>query len=754
MRRRRCLIWGLAAIPLVMTVAPARALSWGRKQTVVLEGQTRTFEATAWSPSTLRLRLDPEGMAEPSVILDPAAQPSAKFKKDREKGSVRLATVRYRATFSGPDYCLKIQDTEGRILLEEPEKGGLSPRAVALCHSPEDTFYGLHVHPNELELWRRGEPAALWMDHRRPVAPWVLSPSGYAVFVHTAWPTSWTLPANSEVLKVNLEKGPLDLFIVVEPSLAGQILALADLTGKPQLPPRWAFGYIQSRWGYSGSAEIQSVAATLRAKRIPCDAMHFDYEWFTNDFEWNKQSFPDPPKNIGALLDKGIQPILIRKPRFINRESIPDGFTSGLTVLTSKGGTTNHIDFTIPRVRWWWWEQHRHIVDLGVRGWLDDEGEWIRPEWQLDAGWARKYHNLYYYYWLLSQDDGHRRDTPNDRYLIIARSSYPGLQRFRTVLWSGDNRVGFHDLGKVEPAYLLGTCFLVQPFDGYDVGGFHGDKCSPELYTRYMQAAMTTPFFWAHGTKNRKREPWAFGPEAEGHCKAAIELRYRLLPYIYTYVREACDTGLSPMRPMIVAFQDDPRFLNLTSQWMLGRELLCAPVLEQGATRRRVLLPEGRWYDFWTGKKHAGGGEIELSVTTDSIPLFVRAGSILPLGPVMQYSTEKPVDPLEIRVYPGADASFSLYEDDGLTVAAERGEFSRILFDWDDRKGRLTIGKTRGRFDGELRRRTIRIVVVAEGRGAGAAESPDAREVFYRGHRIRFSPDQGTASRSKSLNDE
>src|SRR5690242_344121 len=373
-----------------------------------------------------------------------------------------------------------------------------------------------------------------------------------------------------------------------------------------------------------------------------------------------------------------------------------------------------------------YWEMHRPVFALGVDGWWPDEGDALNLP-------SRLVRNRMYW-------EAPQLDRPKERPFALHRNGAAGMQRYASFLWSGDVNSEWETL-KTHVPVAVNVGLTGIPYWGTDIGGFIPTKeLTGELYVRWFQFAAFCPLFRSHGRTWKLRLPWGwntgeYGPEELGGykdkaglpdpkelhnaevepiCRKYLNLRYQLLPYSYTAVREAHDTGLPVMRAMWVHYPDDPKAVERGDQYLWGQSILVAPVTEKGATARSLYLPRGAWYDFWKEEKVEGGRELQRAVDLETMPLYVRAGAILPQGPVKQYATEKIDEPVSITVFPGADGEFVLYEDDGVTYDFEKGKFSRIRFAWDDSNRRLTVSQPGGSPPSEGGAREFLVRVAAE----------------------------------------
>jgi alpha-D-xyloside xylohydrolase len=341
--------------------------------------------------------------------------------------------------------------------------------------------------------------------------------------------------------------------------------------------------------------------------------------------------------------------------------------------------------------------------------------------------------------------DGQRSASDKKRVFILSRSAFAGDQRYGVTAWSGDINSDFLTFARQIPA---GLNFAVSglPYWTTDIGGFvTGDPDDPayrELFVRWFQFGTFSPILRVHGTrKTDQNELWSYGPDAQRILTNFDRLRYRLLPYIYSLAWKTTSESYTPMRPLVMDFRTDVRAQNTGDQFMFGPAFLVNPVTEPAATARNLYLPQSKWYDFWTGSAVTGGRTITADAPLERLPLYVRAGSILPLGPDEEWSTEKPADPIELRIYRGADGDFTLYEDENDNYNYEKGAYATIPLHWDDARQALTIGDRQGQFPGMLESRTFRIVFVSENHGIGVDPSaqPD-KTVPYSGKQVAVVP--------------
>ncbi|HSR34466.1 MAG TPA: TIM-barrel domain-containing protein, partial [Anaerolineae bacterium] len=444
---------------------------------------------------------------------------------------------------------------------------------------------------------------------------------------------------------------------------------------------------------------VRELAAEFRQRRIPCDVIHLDIHYMDGYriFTWSRDRFPDPPRLLAGLREQGFRVISIIDPGVkvdpgyhVHDEGLAhDAFCKLPDGTLFRGpvwpGECYFPDFTDPKTRFWWGGLYRPLLEAGVAGFWNDMNEpaifgGTMPEnlphsYEGQGALHGEMHNVYGLQMARATAEGLRRLRPQERVPLITRAGYAGLQRYALV-WTGDNHSTWTQL-RLGVSMCLNLGLSGVPFCGPDVGGFASD-CDGELLTRWTQIGALTPFFRNHSALGTdQQEPWVFGEPYESICRRWIELRYELLPYIYTAAWQAAQSGLPMMRPLSLAFADDAHTHSLDDQFLLGDALLVAPIGYPGQISRRVYLPGGSWYDFWTG--HRLSGEITAEAPLERMPLYVRAGSVLPMGPVMQHTGEWPPEILHLHVYPGNGESW-LYEDDGHSLAYQSGEFQVTRF--------------------------------------------------------------------------
>jgi alpha-glucosidase/alpha-D-xyloside xylohydrolase len=502
---------------------------------------------------------------------------------------------------------------------------------------------------------------------------------------------------------------PLDVYVVSSSNPAEIMREYARITGFAEPPALWTLGYMQSHRTLAGPDEVLGVARTMREKKLPCDALIYlgtefcPSGWNTRngEFTWHSGNFPDPKALIDSLHAEHFRVVLhivieghlltgTAKEPCDPKNAVPSGRTPD-----DKWPDDRNVPC--------YWPYHKPLFDVGIDGWWPDQGD------GLDAPSRLNRNRMYW--------EGSLMYRPNERPFALHRNGYAGMQRYAAFLWSGDVRSRWETL-KTHVPVAVNTGLSGIPYWGTDIGGFiPTPEYTGELHVRWFQFGAFCTSFRAHGRHWHLRLPWGWdggdggpketttfvpdpnelkNPQVESILRKYMELRYRLLPYTYTAVRECCDMGMPIIRALWLHYPDDPEAVARGDQYLWGRDILVSPVVEKGATSHRLYLPRGTWFDFWTEERVEGGREIDRKVDLETMPLYVRGGAVLPLGPVKQYTNE-PVDaPLTLIVYPGADGLSTLYEDDGKTFAYRNGEWMRIEMAWQDAERRLTLRLARG----------------------------------------------------------
>jgi alpha-glucosidase (family GH31 glycosyl hydrolase) len=537
---------------------------------------------------------------------------------------------------------------------------------------------------------------------RAPVQ-WLVGTDGWAMFIHQPYGAFDFTGTEGKFMPPAPSALPLQLFVVASPDPKVIMREYARLTGFAELPALWTLGYQQSHRTLAGRDEVMEIARTMREKRLPCDTLIYlgtDFTpsgWNTHngEFTWHPTNFPDPAKMISELHDehfKVVMHIVIEGHTLTGRVSDP------CTAPPLPSGRTPDGKWPPDRQVSCYWPFHKPLMDLGVDGWWPDQGD------GLDAPSEFNRHRMYW--------EGTQLYHPNERPFALHRNASAGVQRFGGFIWSGDIQSRWETL-KTHVPVAINTGLSGLPYWGTDIGGFYPTAdYTGELFVRWFQFAAFCPLFRSHGRNWHLHLPWGWdggdgGPsevnnysadlnelhnkQVEPICKTYLELRYRLMPYLYTAVRDCTKTGLPVMRSLWLHYPDEPAAVARGDQYLWGADMLVAPVAEKGATSRRLYLPRGIWHDFWTEQPVDGGREIDRAVDLATTPLYVRAGAVIPMGPVKQYTGEPSDEPLTMVVYPGADGESHWYEDDGKSFDYRRGDSMNAVVTWRNATRRLTL---------------------------------------------------------------
>ncbi len=526
------------------------------------------------------------------------------------------------------------------------------------------------------------------------------------------------------IISATIEGDSLVAYFFSGPTPAEVLRQYTELTGRMPMPPRWATGYHQCRWGYDSEQDVREVAAQMRERHHPCDAIWLDIDYMDGyrDFTWNPTTFPHPEQMTRELHAQGLRLVTILDPGVkvdeqyeIYRQGVeqdlfchmPDG---SLFVGSVWPGECHFPDFSQQKVRRWWGDLYKALLDQGVDGLWNDMNEPALTNWHPDKGHVTHlenntmpntvvhkagqddptgvdgptvshtfFHNAYGMEMARSTYEGLLRLHPDTRPFVLTRSGTAGIQRY-AALWTGDNWSRWEDIPLAIPMCLnIGMSGV--PFVGVDIGGFW-ESANGELLVRFAQLGAFQPFCRNHSAMGTApQEPWAFGEPYESAYRTAIETRYRLLPYLYTLFHEAASTGAPILRPLYYHYPQDEQACDIEDEFLIGDALLSAPIYEPGAASRRVYLPAGQWLNYWDGTEYSGEGWSEIAGPLENWPLLIRGNSIIPSGPLIQHTDERIADTLTLTCYMATEglASYTMYEDDGATLAYRQGAFAETV---------------------------------------------------------------------------
>jgi alpha-glucosidase len=557
------------------------------------------------------------------------------------------------------------------------------------------------------------------------------SKSAYGIFFDNSYKSSFNMGAsNDRFYSFGAEKGELDYYFIYGPEIKKVISSYTKLTGRMELPPEWALGYQQSKWSYYPESTVRTIANTFRNKEIPCDVIYLDIHYMNGYrvFTWNKDRFPHPEKMLKDLKDEGFKIITIVDPGVkadtTDYPPAKEGLEKNLFAKYPDGipykgevwpSWAYFPDFTKTETRDWWGEKNAGLIKQGVSGIWNDMNEpaaWGQAIPDIvqfdDQGYGasmKKIHNVFGLEMARATFSGIKKEFPGKRPFILTRAGFSGIQRYAAV-WTGDN-IGIEEHLKLACVMPQGMGISGIVFCGSDVGGFFGSP-TPNLYTRWMQLGGFTPFFRGHSIiDQRDKEPWAFGDQVEGWVKNIITLRYKLLPFLYNEFYNASQTGVPIMRPMFLEFQNDDECYSNDAQYqfMIGNNLLVAPVVSENEDFKKLYLPEGKWLDWWNSKIYDGKQWIIVQAPMDEIPLFIKEGGIIPIQEKQNFVGEKNISKIEFKIFLSNNSDYNLYQDDGITTNYKNGEFSltNINVKTDGNKTEIVLKKEVDKYDSKLK---------------------------------------------------
>jgi alpha-D-xyloside xylohydrolase len=748
-----------------------------------------TFQA---SPGLLRI--EPVGASTFHIRYTPAArfpinplfavekQPApAPFTVKPDSSGYFVKTSAARVHIDKASGALSFLDAAGRHYLDEPSAGaksitsgtvaGLATNTIdqQFVLDPNEALYGLGQHPGGVMNWV-GHKVHLEQRNMDIAIPVMVSTKNYGVFWNNPAVTNVAVSNSSDpspTIAFSSEAGTaLDYYIFHGENIAQVIAHYRELTGSAPMFGRWAWGFWQCKQRYHSQQELLDTVARYRQMRVPIDGIIQDWQYWTpspwGSHEFDPIRYPDPVAMIKQLHAENIHLLISVWPKFAagssnEKELNAAGYLYPHVIKdVFPVGTSQWYDPLNPGARRMYWRQiSRELFAKGIDGWWLDASE---PELTGHWGEFRTYNtgsgpgplvfNAFPLMHTTAVYKGQRRENNSKRVFILTRSAYAGQQRNAAVSWSGDVR-GTWDIYRQQIANGINFSMSGVPYWNTDTGGFFSPYLPnadfTELFTRWFQFSSFCPMFRVHGDAGGDgnklgREMWHFPPATTDILITYDNLRYHLLPYIYSVSWQVTHANDTMLRGLAMDFPNDPAVYSIPDQYLFGPGIMVCPVTSPGATTRKVYLPAGAtWIDFWTGDSIPGGQSLDAAAPLQTMPLYVRAGAIIPYGPSVQSSADKP-DPIELRVYPGADGAFTLYDDEGDNYNYEKGAYSTIPFHWDDKKSILTIGARSGVYPGMLKSRRFHIVRVKSAHGAGLDTIPNPdKTVTYTGSRVAIS---------------
>jgi alpha-glucosidase len=669
------------------------------------------------------------------VIMNPKQTPSLKtsfavIKKQEEvevvvsekNGDIYVSSKKLSLVINKTPISVSIFDNQGRLLVRENETGmGFNEKKEVICFKEmhkEDHFYGFGEKTSFLD--KRGEKMTMWnsdvfaphnpeIDALYQSIPYFMTirnGDAHGIFFDNTFKTVFDMKTSNDTYSFSAEGGQLDYYVFAGPTPKAVLEQYSEITGRMPIPPKWALGYHQSRYSYESEQEVRELARNFLEKEIPLDAIYLDIHYMDGYrvFTFDEDRFPNPAALVQDLKDAGIHVVPIVDPGvkedpeyFVYQEGVRgERFCKYLEGNIYFGdvwpGKSAFPDFTNSDVRKWWGEKHKFYSDLGIEGvWNDMNEPAVFNETKTmdvkvihdndgDPKTHREMHNLYGLLMGEATYEGMKEQLNGNRPFLLTRAGYAGVQRYGTV-WTGDNRSFWEHLQMSIPMCMnLGVSGI--PFCGPDVGGFAHDTTG-QLLLRWTQVGTFTPYFRNHSVLDSiRQEPWSFGEDYEKVIKKYIQERYVWLPYLYTLFKEASVTGVPVMRPLVLEYPGDQHTFNLSDQFMIGSNVIVAPILKPDTYHRVVYLPKGNWINYWTEETLEGGKHHLIEADLETLPIFVQKGAILTHGTVKQ-STKIKESELIIHLYPTQDegSTFTYYEDDGKTFSYNDGQYFECKFE-------------------------------------------------------------------------
>ncbi|WP_181349168.1 glycoside hydrolase family 31 protein [Thalassobacillus sp. CUG 92003] len=645
-----------------------------------------------------------------------------RFRMIKDKEAITLESSKCKVIIAKHPFQLKVINEQGTVMCQDNSKGMVfSQRGEVAAHKvmkPQDRIYGLGEKSGFLE--KRGESLTMWntdvyAPHNPETDPLyesipyfmvVNKGEAYGVYFNNTYKTTFDFKTDSNNYTFSAEGGCLEYYIFAGPSPKDVIEQYTYLTGTMPIPPKWALGYHQSRYSYESEREVRDLVDTFKAKGIPLDAVYLDIHYMDGYrvFTFDPDRFPDPSRLVHDLKEAGVRVVPIVDPgvkKDVEYEIYKEGVQGDLFCKYLEGdiyfgdvwpGASAFPDFTDHHVRKWWGEKHRTYSDLGIEGiWNDmNEPAVFNESKTMDLNVMHKndgtplsHRSLHNIYGLLMGEatyESMKQQLDGKRPFILTRAGFSGVQRYAAV-WTGDNRSFWEHLQMSIPMIMnLGLSGVA--YAGADIGGFAHDT-NGELLTRWMQVGAFTPYFRNHSAIGTVyQEPWQFGEDYEATIKSFIALRYKWMPQLYSLFNLAARQGLPVMRPLMLEFPEDAKTYQLNDEFMIGDNVIIAPILMPEVSERAVYLPEGQWVDYFSGEVYEGGKSHLIYATIDQLPLFIRQGSAIVLGNTGA-SMESSQNELTLHVYADEKSSYQvyMYDDDGETFQYEQGVYKEIKID-------------------------------------------------------------------------
>jgi alpha-glucosidase len=716
------------------TLGAMSAPNWDGKA-LLFHGGQGTLAITPLSDDVVRVRFTtkPDFGRDHSwaVVNRDLGNPAAKAEIGPTSATLTTASLKIAVQYS--PLRISFANSAGEIIDSDDPKNGtsLSGSAFRVAKQLDDDehVYGLGEKSGSLDKrgWKLGGYSYAMWNSDTPAFDSSTDPlyvsvpffmvlkhgEAHGIFLDNTWRSYFDIGhEQTGLLTFGADGGDLDYYFINGPDPKQVIERYTALTGRTPLPPLWSLGYNQCRWSYYPESRVRLLADTFRSKNVPADGLWLDIHYMDNykPFTWDHERFPDPKKMISDLRAQGFHLVTIldgHPPALKGYAPYDEGIKGNDFVKNPDGSVyegpvwpsqapkdpapSAFPDFSRPATREWWGSLYKSLLDVGVAGiWndMDEPSVFNTPSGTMpldvvfdndgQPSTHRELHNVFGQLMSRSTFEGLSKLRPNDRAFVLTRASFAGGQRYAAV-WTGDATADWSSL-RQSVSMVLGLGVSGFPFVGSDIGGFVRMP-SAELCTRWLQMGVFYPFMRMHTEiATPDKEPWSFGWQYEKVNKRAIELRYELLPYIYNEMQKASVTGVPALRPLFLDYPNVESTATVEDEFLFGSDLLVAPILWEGVDTRTVNLPPGDWFDYWTGKRYSGSTTIQMPITIDSIPMFVRSGGFIFRQPVVQNTGQMPGNPLHVLIAPAGKAESTLYEDDGKSLQYQKGEFMKRKF--------------------------------------------------------------------------
>ena len=736
-----------------------------------------------WDNNIIQVVSSPanEFSSRESLIMNGVEKPSTEWNVSGTGDQLNLSTNSITVKVDKNNLRVSFFDKHGQQILIENNKEAYAAKDFSqnccqikqsFLYSNNETLYGLGSF-QDADIALNGKKIALYQKNREDIVPVIISTNHYGLLWDNYSYSEFNDTRGSYYLWSEVAD-EINYYFIYGEKIDSIVSSYRQLTGKAPMYPKNFFGYIQSKQKYNTQDEIVSIVKGFRDRKFPLDVIVQDWMYWPQG-QWGQKSFehknyPDPSQMVKDIHDMNAKIIISIWPNMT--KGTPDQIE--LAKIHGLLHDDEHLNVFMPEARQMYWQQvNDSLFSIGIDGWWADcsegyDSDWDSPFFKLsnsrlieaNIGTQKKmlgsgrYINAYALMHTKGLFEGQISTQSSKRVYILTRSSFAGMQRYGASYWTGDVSANWEEFRMQIPAGL-NFCMTGVPYWTTDIAGYfiqhqpgwwfangvfekgQEDEGFEELYTRWFQFAAFCPLFRAHGA-DFPREPWAFGTPESRTYKTLLKftnLRYRLMPYIYSLAWKVTSDNYTIMRALPFDFLSDTLTHNINDQFLFGPSFMICPVvrplyyhpnnvkINTTDYTREVYLPKGaQWIDFWTGKKYEGGLKVKADASYETMPLFVKAGSIIPFGPFIQYSTEKE-DPIELRIYPGADGEFTLYEDENDNYNYEEGIYSLIKFKWNDANKTLTIDSRKGIYPGMLKKHTFNILLVNENRGTGVETS-------------------------------